>query len=208
MNAFMSRTLALSLALVVCLMPVYAHHGTEFLSKAVEMNTAEIDLAEMAIAKTHNPKIKEFAQMVLRDHTQALDKAKELLSARQAGGKIAKAQLTAEHKRTAERLGKLSPDEFDRAFMDTMVSNHKNGVRTFEAQTRVHGNASAKKQTANTTTRAKPSSTNTTTDDQKFSPEELSMDMDTVEFAKATLPTMKHHLQEAITIQKEMVRKN
>jgi len=206
MNVFMSRTLALSLALVVCLMPVYAHHGTEFLSKAVEMNTAEIDLAEMAIAKTHNAKIKEFAQMVLRDHTEALNKAKELMNARQAGGNIAKAQLSAEHKRTAERLGKLSPVEFDRAFIDTMVSNHKNGVRTFEAQTRVHGNASAKKQTSNTTTRAKPSST--TTDDQKFSREELSMDVDTVEFAKAALPTMKHHLQEAITIQKEMARKN
>jgi len=206
MNAFMSRTLALSLALVVCLMPLYAHHGTEFLSKAVEMNTAEIDLAEMAIAKTHNPKIKEFAQMVLRDHTEALNKAKELMNARGTGGNIAKAQLSAEHKRTAERLGKLSPVEFDRAFIDTMVSNHKNGVRTFEAQTRVHGNASAKKQTSNTTTRAKPSST--TTDDQKFSSEELSMDVDTVEFAKAALPTMKHHLQEAITIQKEMVRKN
>jgi len=34
------------------------------------------------------------------------------------------------------------------------------------------------------------------------------MDVDTVEFAKAALPTMKHHLQEAITIQKEMARKN
>jgi len=208
MNAFMSRTLALSLALVVCLMPLYAHHGTEFLSKAVEMNTAEIELADMAIAKTHNPRIKEFAQMLNRDHTEALNKAKELLNARQAGGKIAKAQLSAEHKRTAERLGKLSPDEFDRAFMDVMVSNHRHGVRTFEAQTRAHGNASAKKQTTGTTTREKPSSTNTTTNDQKYSSEDLSMDMDTVEFAKATLPTMKHHLQEAITIQKEMVRKN
>ena len=208
MNAFISRTLGLSLALVVCLIPLYAHHGTEFLSKAVEMNTAEIDLAEMAIAKTHNPKIKEFAQMVLRDHTEALNQAKELLTARQAGGNIAKAQLSAEHKRTAERLGKMSPDEFDRAFMDTMVSNHKNGVRTFEAQTHVHGNASAKSQTSNTTTRQKPSSTATNTTDQKYSREDLSMDVDTVEFAKAALPTMKHHLQEAITIQKEMVRKN
>ena len=97
MNAFMSRTLALSLALVVCLMPLYAHHGTEFLSKAVEMNTAEIDLAEMAIAKTHNPKIKEFAQMVLRDHTEALNKAKELMNARGTGGiyadRVARLQL-------------------------------------------------------------------------------------------------------------------
>jgi len=207
MNAFMSRTLILSLVLVVCLIPLYAHHGTEFLSKAVEMNTAEIDLADLAIAKTHNPRIKEFAQMLSSDHKEALNKAEELLNARQAGGKIAKAQLSAEHKKTAEKLGKLSPDEFDRAFIDTMVRNHRHGVQTFEAQTHAHG-ASAKKQTSDTTTREKPSSTNTTTNDQKYSSEDLSMDVDTVEFANAMLPTMKHHLQEAITIQKEMARKN
>ena len=52
-----------------------------FLNKAMEMNQAEINLSKMAQNKAENEMVKEFADMMVQDHTQALN---ELRSA--AGG--------------------------------------------------------------------------------------------------------------------------
>src|SRR5215468_8242168 len=44
-----------------------------FLDKAMEMNQAEINLSEMAQNKAENEMVKEFADMMVQDHTKALD---------------------------------------------------------------------------------------------------------------------------------------
>ena len=213
------RTIVVSMIVVGMFAPLYGHHGMQFLSKAMEMNTAEVRLAEMATNKTQNARIKDFAQMMMRDHNQTLDKIKELRDARLASSPAAKAvdptskndanvQLTPEHQRTLDRLSALSGTEFDRQFMDVMVSEHRMAVRDFENQSHAHGyGTSPKKQTGitsgQTAARQKPS----TSDQGKYSPADLHRDVDTAEFANATLPTLRNHLQQAEQIQKELQTK-
>ena len=219
MNIFTPRNIAIVAVLAASLTTLYAHHGTQFLSKAIETNTAEVQFAQMAASKSQNPRVKDFAETLIRDHNEALSQLKGLRDARiadsvstknQVSGSAAKAanadvQLTAEHRRTSERLGMLSGADFDREFIDVMVRAHRAGIRDFEAQSHIHGNGatSSNKQKTDSTeaiARQKPSDS----DSKQYSRDDLRRDVDTADFAEATLPTLKHHLEQAESIQKEL----
>lgn len=218
MKTFTFRAITFSLLLAKFLSPLYAHHGTEFLLKATETNTVEVRLADMAAGKTQNAKIKDFAQMLVQDHNQALDEIRQLRDARlvvtisaknQVDSKTAKTAaevpLTPEHQRASEKLSTLAGADFDREFIDLIVREHRQAIRDFEAQSHVHGNGiSSNKQKvteSSPNTRQKPSAP----DQQKnYSTAELRRDVDTVDFANATLPMLRQHLEQAEAIQKEL----
>jgi predicted outer membrane protein len=219
MKNFTFRTMIISIVLAVSLIPLYAHHGNQFLSKAMESNMAEVRLAEMAASKTQNEQVKDFAQLIIRDHTQAIDQMKKLRDARMADSVSSKGQadtkptknmpdvqLTPEHQRAADRLASLSGMDFDREFMDMMVRDHQQAIRDFEAQSRAHGNViSSNPQksmgTGQATTRSKPMA-----DQKNYSHSELSRDLDTAEFAAAMLPTLRQHLDQAQAIQRQLMQ--
>jgi putative membrane protein len=200
MKSFASRTIIVSVIAAALVVPLNAHHGTQFLTRAMEMNTAEVRMGELGVDKAQNSRVKDFAQMVVRDHNQSLDKIKELLADRSVRD-TGNVKLTPADQRTYDRLSKLSGAAFDREFMATMVSAHRDAIRIFEAQSRVHGNAATtNKQNGSTTTdRQKPAAP-----DQKYSRADLARDTDTAEFAKETLPTLRQHLQQAEEIQKTL----
>ena len=219
MNSLSSRLILVCTIATVFLMPLYAHHGNQFLSKAMEMNAAEVQLGEMAMNKSQNPRVKDFADMVVKDHKQAMEKMKELRDARATSrGKTdstadsrrsgTAVTLTPEHQRVASRLSSLSGNDFDREFINEMIREHSAEIRDFEAQTHAHstGAATSRNQSDNTagqqTARQKPSS-----GDQKYSQADLNKDMDTADFAREMLPTLRHHLEEAASIQKELQKR-
>src|SRR5437870_13683171 len=82
MNSLSSRLILVSTIGALFLVPLYAHHGNQFLSKAMEVNAAEVQLGQMAVNKTQNARVKDFAEMLVKDHNEALDKIRELREAR------------------------------------------------------------------------------------------------------------------------------
>ena len=221
MKVFAPRIIVFSIMAATFLSPLYAHHGAQFLSGAMEMNTATVRFAEIAPKKTENASIREFAKMLARDHNQILDRIKQLRDARLAdsisangritgdAAKIATAgvHMTPAHQRIFERLATLSGDAFDRDFMDVMVQEHRQAIRDFEAHSHAHGNAitGGKKQGApsDQTARQKP----VAPDHKTYSREELRLDVDTAEFAAATLPILRRHLEQAEEILKDLPSK-
>jgi len=217
MRNFLFQTTIISIVTVAIFAPLYAHHGTEFLLKATELNTAGVRFADMAPSRTQNPRIKEFAQMLVQDHNQALDEISELrdtrladslLGKKQIDSKTAKVaaavQLTSEHQRALEKLSNLSGADFDREFIDLIVRDHRQAIRDFESQSHVHGNAvgvTQQKDTESVQYRQKPSAPD---QQRKYSIAELRRDIDTVDFANAVLPTLRAHLQQAEAIQREL----
>ena len=218
MSTFAFWLMLVVMLLVVPLVPLYAHHGNQFLSKAMEMNLAVVRFAEMAANKTQNPRIKEFAQTVVKEDNEALDKIRNLRDGRLAysinpdkgvdrntAKAVADIELSTEHQRTADRLSALTGPDFDRAFIDVTVRDHRLAIRDFEAQTHVHGNgkSSNNQSTAKSgqeTTLEKPS----TPDQQQYSIQDLRHDVDTADFANATLPALRHHLEQAEEIQQQL----
>src|SRR3989442_7196135 len=139
MNTLPSRITLVCVIVALFLGPLYAHHGNLFLSKALEVNAAEVRLGQMAVNKTQNPRVRDFAEMLVKDHNEALEKIRELREARTStrattdnttaatrdternSRSAADVTLTPEHQRTANRLSSLSGTEVDREFINEMV---------------------------------------------------------------------------------------
>ena len=211
----MRNTIVVSMLVAALVVPVYAHHGGEFLTKALETNTAEVRMAELASMKAESPRVKEYAQMIVKDHNMTIDRINQLRDARLADSAAASGSnlsdrtlknaanvtLSIQHQKTLDRLGTLSGSTFDIEFMDIMVREHRLAIHDFEAQTRVHPNeGTSKTPTAPNATREKPA-------DQKYSHVDFTRDKDTADFARETLPTLKQHLDMGQMIQMGMGQK-
>jgi putative membrane protein len=95
----------------------------------IEMNNAEVEVGKMASSKAQNSRVKQFAEMMVKEHTQALTKIRSLKS-----GASPDVKPNAKHEQTRARLAKLSGAEFDREYMNAMVSDHQEAVRFLEQQ--------------------------------------------------------------------------
>ena len=87
----------------------------------------EIELGNLAIATTKNPDVKALAEMIVKDHTAAEQKSKDVLG--KAGitpqeGEPARAQ-TARAQEIMTNLKALKGAEFDRAYVDSQVEMHQ-----------------------------------------------------------------------------------
>src|SRR5262249_3444052 len=89
------------------------------LTKLIESNVAEVELGKIASSKATNPRVKEFAETMVKDHTEALDKLQAL------SGAPSNIKPNAKQKLIAERLSKLSGAEFDREYIKAMVTEHQ-----------------------------------------------------------------------------------
>lgn len=99
---------------------------------AVTADTVDIDAGKLAAEKSSNPKVKEFGQMMVRDHTSVNKKAMDLAK---------KLNLTPEESETSrtlkangdkslEKLRGLSGAEFDKAYVDNEVAYHEAVIKT------------------------------------------------------------------------------
>jgi putative membrane protein len=86
-------------------------------------NMAEVELAKLAQSKSQSAEVKAFAQQMIDDHTKALTDVQTLA---QNKGVTLPATLDKKHQSEADKLGKLSGAEFDRAYMAKAgVADHK-----------------------------------------------------------------------------------
>src|SRR3954470_9912252 len=98
-------------------------------AQAIEMNNAEIALARIASAKAQTPKVRSFAETLIKDHTDALRKLQSV-----QGVTTTDMKPNARHHANAERLSKISGSEFDREYMRAALSDHQDALRFFEQQ--------------------------------------------------------------------------
>ncbi len=105
-----------------------------FAAKAAQAGNAEVAEGEMAKTKATDPRVKEFAATMVKDHSAA---GAELKDAASKSGITLPAGVSVEEKAAAERLGTFSGKEFDRNYMALMVKDHKAAVELFgkEAKT-------------------------------------------------------------------------
>jgi putative membrane protein len=136
MVKLLSLAAVLAAALVVCA-PAGADEKNrpaddkDFVVKAMTCGTAEVKISELAEKHASNEKVKEFARMMVTEHT----KASEQLAEHSKNQKVAVAAGLDRDKQTLlDMLSKLNGAEFDRAYMQQMVDDHVKAVQLFEAQ--------------------------------------------------------------------------
>ena len=103
----------------------------KFVTEALKGGMAEVELGKLASEKASNDAVKQFGQRMVDDHGKA---AEELKKIAQDKGVTPPAEMDGKHKRLHGRLSKLSGAEFDRAYMDEMVKDHRNDVKEFQRE--------------------------------------------------------------------------
>ena len=101
---------------------------SSFIMKAAMGGRMEAEFANFAQARSKNPRVKDFAAMLLRDHTQSNQELKNL-----AASKNISLGDTIGHINEGHLQKLLTPGvNFDKTYMKMMVDDHKETVRKFE----------------------------------------------------------------------------
>jgi putative membrane protein len=104
---------------------------TNFLADAIRGSVAEAKLGQLAAERAQSQQVREYGDMLRKDHTKSLEKASSLAS---EIGVPASTELSDRQKKQFESLQKLSGEEFDTTFLSQMVSDHQSNIAKFSAQ--------------------------------------------------------------------------
>ena len=98
-----------------------AASDTAFANKAAVSGLAEVALGKMAAAKGASAEVKNFGNMMVKDHGAANE---ELKSIAQKKNLTLPTGLDAEHQAKSDSLSKLSGKDFDKAYIKVMIDGH------------------------------------------------------------------------------------
>ncbi len=102
-----------------------------FVKKALEGNMAEIQMGQLALQKSNDDQVKQFAQRMVDDHGKMQDQLKPV--AEQMGVKVPDAPPKGDMKKM-DKMKSLSGDAFDQAYIKDMVKDHKKDSSDFKQE--------------------------------------------------------------------------
>lgn len=102
-----------------------------FLKEAATGGLMEVELGRLATEKASSAEVKQFGQRMVDDHSKANQQLSTI--AQQKSVQIP-TELTGKAKADYDRLSKLSGEQFDRAYMQMMVRDHRKDVADFRKQ--------------------------------------------------------------------------
>ena len=126
-------------ALAFCLFapaPAAAAGIDDFARDAAIGGIAEVELGRLAVQKAASPKVRQFGQKMIDDHSKA---NADLQTAAQTQGIALPTEIDSRHKAKMGELSKLSGFEFDKAYMKDMVKDHEKDVAEFEKAAKMSG---------------------------------------------------------------------
>jgi len=103
----------------------------QFAQKAAMADLAEIQLGQLGAKQAASPDVRAFAQKMVADHTMS---SKELMAIAGKKSLTLPTVLDEKHKTVAEKLTAMKGADFDRAFMEHMVMDHKQAVALYQGQ--------------------------------------------------------------------------
>jgi putative membrane protein len=102
-----------------------------FVSTAVLDGMTEIELGKLAQRQAQDPAVKDFGARMVKDHTAAGEKLKPIADAK---GIVLPSGIDKSHQKDVDKLAKKSGADFDKAFMDHMVTDHRKVVKEFQKE--------------------------------------------------------------------------
>ena len=102
-----------------------------FLTKALQGGMAEVELGNLAQQNGSSDVVKQFGKQMVEDHTMING---ELQTQATSKGVPVPSALDAKSQATKDRLSKLSGADFDRAYMQEMVTDHQQDVAEFRRE--------------------------------------------------------------------------
>jgi putative membrane protein len=100
-----------------------------FVMEAAEGGMMEVQLGKLAQEKAGDDKVKQFGKRMEQDHSKANNELKKIASDK---GIQLSTDLNKKHKTKVDKLTKLSGADFDKQYMNDMVSDHKEDIKKFQ----------------------------------------------------------------------------
>jgi putative membrane protein len=100
----------------------------DFVNKAAIGGLFEVESGKIAQKQAANPQVREFAGRMVRDHSEANNKLKQIVSAE--GGTVPNS-LDPEHQQALQQVTSQQGPDFDRNYMQTMVQDHDTDAQEF-----------------------------------------------------------------------------
>jgi putative membrane protein len=94
----------------------------QFVNQAAMAGNAEVELGRLATERAVNREVKEFAQMMIKDHTQGNDELKQAVASHNV---LVPTTVDSKHQELMEKLRGTTGAEFDREYMAAMVEGHE-----------------------------------------------------------------------------------
>jgi putative membrane protein len=112
-----------------------------FAREAAEMNKAEIEIGQHAAKNATTPAVKAFAQKMIDDHTAAGEKLKTIADSMDVSlpDSMDKAHSTFE-----DSLDSLKGADYERAYVQAMVTDHAMAIALFDDEAKNGNNAQLK----------------------------------------------------------------
>jgi putative membrane protein len=113
-----------------------ARQDTKFLEKANQGSVDEIQLAQLALKKSSNDDVKNFAEKMVHDHTMLIDNMKSFAN---EAGIQPPSQPSAATQALMAKLEALSGEAFDKAYIKAMVQDHSKDLAEFISEAKTTG---------------------------------------------------------------------
>jgi putative membrane protein len=155
-----------------------------FVSDQLSDGMAEIELAKVARDHAANADVKQFAQMMIDDHTKAGDQLKQIATRNSIP---VETKIDNKHQNLMDKLSKLNGADFDKEYMSATVDDHQDAVS--DLRSRVNENRSA----SDRLTGKNPENPAAVKPEQSDNRVTMSIN----EWAANTLPTVERHLDRA-----------
>jgi len=146
-----------------------------FVEASLSAGMAEVELGRMAQQRATDAEVKQFAEMMVRDHTQSGDALRQVA---QQHSIQTQPQIEERHRDLMDRLNNLKGADFDREYMEAMIQGHEDMIDRL--QTRASEDRFGENQG-----QVRPEGSD--------NPVEASVN----QWAANTLPTARKHLEEA-----------
>ena len=108
-----------------------SQEGQQFVDEAALAGMAEVELSKVAMEKVKDPKVREFAQMMIDQHTKVNEDLKAL--ATQMGATVPK-EMSQSAKQKKQELQKLDGKKATDKYVDIMVDDHEKAVDLFRQE--------------------------------------------------------------------------
>ena len=107
---------------------MYDMDTKDFVMKAADGGMMEVELGKIAQQKAQSQRVKNYADMIVADHTKANDELKSIVTTKI----VMPAAMSDEHQKNIELLKNKSGADFDKSYINMMIDDHKKDIAEFK----------------------------------------------------------------------------
>jgi putative membrane protein len=106
-----------------------ARSDVKFIEEAAKGGLAEVELGKLGQKQAQDPAVKDFAARMVKDHSAANNSLTRIADAKRV---VLPSTIDKSHQKDIDKLAKKSGADFDKAYMDHLLKDHKKDVKEFQ----------------------------------------------------------------------------